>query len=46
MILNVIERYDFGFHSKIWFWILLKDMILNVIERYDFEFYIKYVKNI
>ena len=38
---NFIERYDFEFHWKIWFWILLKDMILNFIERYDFEFHWK-----
>ena len=38
---NFIERYDFEFYWKIWFWISLKDMILNVIKRYDFEYHWK-----
>ena len=50
MILNCIERYDFGFHWNMRFWISLKDIILNVIEKFmvlncierkDFEFHWK-----
>ena len=39
MILNPIERYDYEFHWKIWFWIQLKGMTMNSIGRYDFECY-------
>ncbi len=41
MILNGIERYDFEWYWKIWFWIVFKDIILNFIKKYDFELYSK-----
>ena len=31
MTSNFVEQYDFESNSKIWFWMVLKDMILNQI---------------